>query len=45
VVRRREELAEHTSRSRQRARRASQEADSSTPEYGIIFPYSYSRSV
>jgi hypothetical protein len=33
---RRQDLAEHTGQRRQRARRARQELDSSTPEYGIV---------
>jgi hypothetical protein len=36
-ARRREELAEHTSQGRRRARRARQEVDSSSPEYGEYF--------
>jgi hypothetical protein len=35
-ARRRAELAEHTRQGRQQARRATQEADSSAPEYGIV---------
>jgi hypothetical protein len=32
-------LAEHTSQGRQRARRAREEEDSASPEYGIVFSY------
>jgi hypothetical protein len=40
-ARRGEELAEHTSQGRQRARRVRQEADSSTPKYEILCPYAW----